>query len=360
MFGIKKSFLFTVIIVFILLTLCAQTVPKMQYYSRVKQSNQAELEMLVKKYPSYPEAYIVLGEKYSNTNPEKAVACYEKAAEIVNNKNFEAAMDEYIATAYLKNGNAISAVKYYSNPILVKYNLTTNLMLANILRITGRFDEAINVLDLFEKNAFLSIASAEPDMFTRLRYEFFYNILSSVENAYAVKNSLLLAKAVIYCEKKDYNKSLELLNRYMKASNKIPVSLFLRIYTAKSDLKSAKKYYDMLDKDKKNNTVADNFSKGLYFIAAGDYKAAENIFIPMAQDYKLNKTPKELYGLYGLGLVNMHRGNYKSSIKYFSDALVIRPYSYELTVKLAECYKKTGDIKSYNKLNLKLKALLTY
>lgn len=61
-------------------------------------------------------------------------------------------MDEYIAAAYLKNGNVVEAVEYYSNPILIKNNLTTNILLANILQTIGRYDEAIYVLDSFEKN----------------------------------------------------------------------------------------------------------------------------------------------------------------------------------------------------------------
>ena len=113
MFRIKKSFVLIAIIIFILLTLCVQTIPKMQYYSKMKQSNLVELETLVKEYPNYPEAYILLGEKYSPLIPEKAAFNYKKAVEIVNNKNFEAAMDEYTASAYLKNGNAVAAVKYY-------------------------------------------------------------------------------------------------------------------------------------------------------------------------------------------------------------------------------------------------------
>ena len=152
MFRIKKSFVLIAIIIFILLTLCVQTIPKMQYYSKMRQSNLVELEALVKEYPNYPEAYILLGEKYGKSIPEKAAFNYKKAVEIVNNKKFEAAMDEYIAAAYLKNGNVVEAVEYYSNPILIKNNLTTNILLANILQTIGRYDEAIYVLDSFEKN----------------------------------------------------------------------------------------------------------------------------------------------------------------------------------------------------------------
>lgn len=154
MFRIKKSFVLIAIIIFILLTLCVQTIPKMQYYSKMRQSNLVELEALVKEYPNYPEAYILLGEKYGKSIPEKAAFNYKKAVEIVNNKKFEAAMDEYIAAAYLKNGNVVEAVEYYSNPILIKNNLTTNILLANILQTIGRYDEAIYVLDSFEKKIF--------------------------------------------------------------------------------------------------------------------------------------------------------------------------------------------------------------
>ena len=325
MFRIKKSFVLIAIIIFILLTLCVQTIPKMQYYSKMRQSNLVELEALVKEYPNYPEAYILLGEKYGKSIPEKAAFNYKKAVEIVNNKKFEAAMDEYIAAAYLKNGNVVEAVEYYSNPILIKNNLTTNILLANILQTIGRYDEAIYVLDSFEKNDFWSLASAEPDMFSRMRLEFWYNILNS---------------------------------------NNIPVSLFLRIYTAMGDLKNAEKYYKILNKYERSQNFMDNYSKALYYMALKDYKKSENIFRDMSnisnKDLDSERISKALYGFYGLGSLNIEKGNYKEAKKYFQKVLEYRPYYYNAVVKLAECYKKTNDLKNYNKYNLKIKALLTY
>lgn len=364
MFRIKKSFVLIAIIIFILLTLCVQTIPKMQYYSKMRQSNLVELEELVKEYPNYPEAYILLGEKYSSKIPEKTAYYYEKAADIVKDDRFGAAMDEYIAAAYLKNGNAVAAVKYYSNPILVKYNLTTNILLANILKTMGRYDESMYVLNSFEKNEFLSIASAEPDLFSRLRLEFLYSFLSKFDNELYAKNMILHAKAIVLYEKGDYQKALEILNEYMNSSNNIPASLFLRIYTAMGDLKSAEKYSQLLDKYKKSNNFMDNYSQGLYYISMKDYSKAENIFNSISEfnsdKISSDQTIKQLYRMIGLGILNIDRQNYTAAIDYLKQAVDIRPYSYISTVKLAECYKKTDDLKNYNKYNLKIKALLSY
>ena len=82
----------------------------MQYYSKMRQSNLVELEALVKEYLNYSESYILLGEKYVKSISEQAAFNYKKAVEIVNNKKFEAAMDEYIAAAYLKNGNVVECL----------------------------------------------------------------------------------------------------------------------------------------------------------------------------------------------------------------------------------------------------------
>lgn len=364
MLRIKRNIVLIAVIIFILLTLCIQTIPKMQYYSKMKQSNLVELETLVKEYPNYPEAYILLGEKYGPLIPEKAAFNYKKAVEIVNNKNFEAAMDEYTASAYLKNGNAVAAVKYYSNPILVKFNLTTNILLANILQTMGRYDESIYVLDSFEKNDFWSIASAEPDMFSRLRLELWYNILSSFDDGTYAKNMILHAKAIVYYEKGDYENALYCLNELLKNSNNIPVSLFLRIYTAMGDLKNAEKYYKILNKYERSQNFMDNYSKALYYMALKDYKKSENIFRDMSnisnKDLDSDRISKALYGFYGLGALNIEKGNYKEATKYFQKVLEYRPYYYNAVVKLAECYKKTNDLKNYNKYNLKIKALLTY
>ena len=364
MFRIKKSFVLIAIIIFILLTLCVQTIPKMQYYSKMRQSNLVELEALVKEYPNYPEAYILLGEKYGKSIPEKAAFNYKKAVEIVNNKKFEAAMDEYIAAAYLKNGNVVEAVEYYSNPILIKNNLTTNILLANILQTIGRYDEAIYVLDSFEKNDFWSLASAEPDMFSRMRLEFWYNILSSFDDGSYAKNMILHAKAIVYYEKGDYENALYCLNELLKNSNNIPVSLFLRIYTAMGDLKNAEKYYKILNKYERSQNFMDNYSKALYYMALKDYKKSENIFRDMSnisnKDLDSDRISKALYGFYGLGALNIEKGNYTEATKYFQKVLEYRPYYYNAVVKLAECYKKTNDLKNYNKYNLKIKALLTY
>ena len=364
MLRIKRNIVLIAVIIFILLTLCIQTIPKMQYYSKMKQSNLVELETLVKEYPNYPEAYILLGEKYSPLIPEKAAFNYKKAVEIVNNKNFEAAMDEYTASAYLKNGNAVGAVKYYSNPILVKFNLTTNILLANILQTMGRYDESIYVLDSFEKNDFLSIASAEPDMFSRLRLELWYNILSSFDDGTYAKNMILHAKAIVYYEKADYENALFYLNEFMKNSNNIPISLLLRIYTAIGDLDKAEKYCNLLNKYEKSQNFMDSYSLALYYLKIKDYKKSEDILKDMVNSSNRNltsdKLSKALYGFYGLGILNLEKGDYKSAIKYLSKALEYRPYYYNAVVKLAECYKKTNDLKNYNKYNLKIKALLTY
>ena len=364
MYRIKKSFVLVAILIFILLTLCVQTIPKMQYYSRMKQSNLVELEALVKEYPNYPEAYMLLGEKYSKSMPDKAALNYKKAAKIVNNKNFEAAMDEYIASAYLKNGNVISAAKYYSNPTLVKYNLTTNILLANILQTLGRYDESIAILDKFEQNDFSVLASAEPDMFSRLRMEFLYNILSSFDDGEYAKNMILHAKAIIYYEKGDYLNSLKCLNELTKVSNQIPVSLYLRIYSAMGDLKNAEKYYGVLNKYKKSQNFMDNYSQALYYLALNDYKKSEKIFREMSnishQDLTQDNISKAFYGFFGLGILNIQKEDYKAAIKYLLKALEYRPYYYNAVVKLAECYKKTNDKRNYNKYNLKIKALLTY
>ncbi len=278
MYRIKRSFVIISVIAFILLTLCVQTVPKVQYHSKMKQSNLVELEALVKKYPNYPEAYILLGEKYSKSMPDRAALNYEKAIKIVNNKNFEAAMDEYIAAAYLKNGDVFSAAKYYSNPILVKYNLTTNILLANILQTLGRYDEAINILDKFEKNEFSSLVSADPDMFSRLRMELFYNILSSFDDGNYARNMILYSKAIVYYEKGDYEKALKYVNEFMQNSNNIPVSLFLRIYTEMGDLKSAEKYCRLLNKYENSKNFMDDYSQGLYYLSLKDYKKSSDIF----------------------------------------------------------------------------------
>lgn len=364
MYRIKKSFVLVAILVFILLTLCVQTIPKMQYYSKMKQSNIVELEALVKEYPNYPEAYMLLGEKYSKSMPDRAALNYEKAATIVNNKNFEAAMDEYIASAYLKNGNVISAAKYYSNPILVKYNLTTNILLANILQTLGRYDESIDVLNKFEKNDFFVLASAEPDMFSRLRMELLYDILSSFDNGEYATNMILHAKAIVYYEKGDYLNSIKCLNELGKVSNQVPVSLYLRIYSAMGDLQNAEKYYEILNKYKKSQNYMDNYSQALYYLTLNDYKKSEKIFREMSnvsnKDLTQDKVPKVLYGFYGLGILNMQKKDYKAAIQYLLKALEYRPYYYNAVVKLTECYKKTNDRKNYNKYNLKIKALLTY
>lgn len=358
MFGIKKNSFLIVILIFILFILCVQTVPRIQYSTEIRRSNIVELEALIKKYPAYPEAYILLAEKYSKSMPEKSEYYYGKAKKIVNNKKFSAAMDEYTALAYLKHGNPILAANFYSNPILVKYNSATNLALANILCSLGRFDDALYVLNSFEKNTFLSIASSEPDMFTRMRYEFFYNILLTVDNGLSSKAFIFLAKGYTYYEKGEYDKALKMVNDYLKISDNIPAALLLRIYTAKGDLESAQKYNALINKIHKNKNVADNFSQGLYLIAAKDYKKAENIFIKMTEKQKSVSSMQ--YGLVGLGILNMYRENYTSAIKYLEKALELKPYEYDVIVKLAECYKKTGDVKNFNKYNLKLKALLAY
>lgn len=364
MYRIKKSFVLIAILIFILLTLCVQTIPKMQYYSKMKQSNLVELEALVKEYPNYPEAYILLGEKYSSSMPDRAALNYEKAIKIVNNKNFEAAMDEYIASAYLKNGNFVLAASYYSNPILVKYNLTTNILLANILQTLGRYDEAIAVLDRFEKNDFWVLASSEPDMFSRIRLEFLYDVISSFDDGEYAKKMILHTKAIVYYEKGDYSEAIECLNQFIKNSNKIPVSLYLRVYSAMGDLKNAGKYYKILNKYEKSQNFMDNYSEALYYLALKDYKKSEKIFKEMSDilntDFKSDKIPKALYGFYGLGILNMEKENYKEAICYFQKVLEFRPYYYNAVVKLAECYKKTNDLRNYNKYNLKIKALLTY
>lgn len=364
MFILKKSFIFITIIVFIFGILCIQTVPRIKYHSQIKMANIVELEALTKQYPLYPEAYIILGEKYSSKMPEKSAYYYEKAAEIVKDDRFCAAMDEYIASSYIKNGNVVAAIKYYSNPILVKYNLTTNILLANILRTMGRYDEAMYVLNSFEKNDFLSIASAEPDMFSRLRLEFLYNILSKFDDGIYAKNMILHAKAIVLYEKGDYEKALEISNEYMNSSNQIPVSLFLRIYTAMGDLKNAEKYSKLLDKYKKSKNFMDNYSQGLYYISLQNYSEAESIFTSISnnESYKFSSdnNVKQLYSMLGLGILNIEKQNYKDAIKYLQKAVDIRPYSYFTTVKLAECYKKTDDLKNYNKYNLKIKALLSY
>lgn len=343
--------------------MCVQTIPKMQYYTDIKTNDTKKLFALIKKYPSYPDAYLLLAEKYKNTSPDEAAIFYKKAAEIVNNPNFTAAMDENIASMYMNAGNIIYAAKYYSNPTLIKYNIGANLMLANILTICGRFDQAIDVLDKFEKNTFLPVLSSEPDTFIRMRYELFYKIMSLVDDGSSSKNAVLQAKANVYYRKGEYDRALNLLNQYMMASGNIPVSLLLKIYVAKGDLYSAKKYYIMLDKYGKNTGTMDDFSKGLYSLAINDYSNANNTFSRMVQ--KVNaasagKVYREEYGWYGLGLLNMQNKNYKEAANCFNKALEILPYSYNTSVKLAECYRKIGDLKNYNKYNHKIKALLTF
>ena len=236
--------------------------------------------------------------------------------------------------------------------------------MANILQTIGRYDEAIYVLDSFEKNDFWSLASAEPDMFSRMRLEFWYNILSSFDDGSYAKNMILHAKAIVYYEKGDYENALYCLNELLKNSNNIPVSLFLRIYTAMGDLKNAEKYYKILNKYERSQNFMDNYSKALYYMALKDYKKSENIFRDMSnisnKDLDSDRISKALYGFYGLGALNIEKGNYKEATKYFQKVLEYRPYYYNAVVKLAECYKKTNDLKNYNKYNLKIKALLTY
>ena len=361
MFGIKKSIL--IIIVIVVLVCCAmgiQTIPKMQYYSELRYNDTVKLMELIEKYPSYPDAYLLLAEKYKDINAEKSAIYYKKAAEIVDDKNFTAAMDEHIASVYMKHGNVILAAKYYSNPILVKYNITSNLILAGIFRNLGRFDQAIDVLDKFEGNEFIPAISAEPDTFVRMRYEFFYKLMAFVDNG-SSKNAILQAKAIMYYKKRDFNKALDLLNKYMNTSGKIPVSLLLQIYTAKGDLNTAAKYYDIMNKNKKEKSVMDNYSSGLYFLARRDFAKADMVFSEMTKiDDSAWNTAAKQYGWYGLGLLNMKQNYYLEAIKCFNKVLDIIPYSYETSVRIAECYKKTGDLNNYNKYSEKIKAFLTY
>lgn len=325
----------------VIILMGAFAAPKVIYNIKLQSADtETGILKVINDYPDKPEAYMKLGDFYSLSNPQKAVEYYLKTIKMVKNKDFEAGLDEKIGFLYLKQNDTENAVKYFSNPRLVKNSILSNIMLAIIYKNIGEYDKAIDVLNSFEKDSFPTIIAADTNSIRRFVNIAMYPLLSS-QQASDIKPSIIENKAKTYYEKAEYDKALELLKEYEALVDVPPYSDYLLVYMAKNDMANAGKYFDLIyKKANASMNMMDELASGLYFIKKKDYANAEKLFTEMSTPKSKNmkmKTPRMKYGYYGLGLLYKDRKNYNIACENFNKALEITPYWYKVKKELQEC-----------------------
>lgn len=233
-----------------------------------------------------------------------------------------------------------NAVKYFSNPILIKNAYLSNSMLAIIYRNIGHYDKSIEVLDKFEKDTFPSIIASDTNAVRRFINISMYPIITA-DNSKEIHSQILYNKAKAYYDKEDYDKALNLLSEYEISADVEPFSMYLTIYLAKNDMKNADKYFKLVnEKANASLNLEDELAAGLYYIKKKDYANAEKLFSEMSTPKTLNnngKTPRMKYGYYGLGLIYKEKKDYDKACNNFKEALEITPYWYKAKKEMQVC-----------------------
>ncbi len=226
----------------------------------------------------------------------------------------------YLISKYLKLAKEIFEKLLKINPnnnLYIYHNCLIEIYLGNI-----------NAYEIMEKK------------FLELYKDILFNTSSIRNNLYNEALNFAINLANIYILIKKYDSAINILIKLIEQNiKKEEIYKYLAIvYLATNQVVKALNVYNLGIKNIPNSSELYS-NRGVLYYKANKLDLAESDF---SKAYELNKF--DFISKSHLGFINLKKGNYEEAIKYFKEALVIKPFSADVYMSIGNAYEKLNKL----------------
>lgn len=230
----------------------------------------------------------------------------------------------YLISKYLKLSKEIFEKLLKINPnnnLYIYHNCLIEIYLGNI-----------NAYEIMEKKF---LESYKDILFSKFSKDSVYD-----EHLYNEALDFAINLANIYILIKKYDNAINILTKLIEQNvKKEEIYKYLAIvYLATNQVVKALNVYNLGIKNIPDSSELYS-NRGVLYYKANKLDLAENDFL---KAYELNKF--DFIAKSHLGFINLKKGNYEEAIKYFKEALSIKPFSADVYMSIGNAYEKLNKL----------------
>lgn len=236
-----------------------------------------------------------------------------------NDAQYKSYYMENAAFEALLNNDIDTYFKYMDNPVSIKFHYGSSFILANKYAETGRYDDALRVLNSFEYDRNYSFCAQYK---TAMRFacrlsDMVSNVIYPAEYSFD-KN---IYSANIYFKIGDYEKAIE----FDKARSRNNSCFSAQLYAEAGDLKKAEEFLQQCKSTNRHLTA------GIIAMKNKDYKTAEKYYLKAINPNCIRLARCSANNSAYLHLAELYKktGNCAKSVEYAKKVLKISPYNYK-------------------------------
>lgn len=251
-------------------------------------------------------------------------------------KQYQAFLSEKVGLKDYTNKDINGFIKNYDNPVTVKYHMPSMRMLSIVYKQIGRFDDAIRVVNSYEKDKDYGFCVLYKSPINRSICRL-VSVFSN--NDITIDKNLIISE--IYFEKGDYAKA----NEYFEKSNKMDLCYCSKYYALANNNKQANSYLHKCMIDNSISLKKRLLTKAYVLSKQQQYFEAEKIYKSLINsqcDKRINCTGNvEIY----MELADLYKSRklYSKAIFCYKKALKVQPYHYNANKGVAECFEKLNQ-----------------